>query len=204
MPVSDSLNLIFVHIPKNAGTTIDNTFFGEERGKFSGHHKWGTYKTKVSDKWDNYTTFSIVRNPWDRVVSSYVYARKDESYWHSAINPEQSRMGKHFDYDTLKDKSFSEAVEMIDDLEHQSWGSQYPYICDDEKNTKVDYVLRMENLNSELENMFSEEGVEVKYNMKKENVTREEKDYREWYNGETKKKVKNYYKTDIELFDYSF
>ena len=206
MPVSDDIKLIFIHIPKNAGTSIYKEFFddGSGRGAFFGHHKWQKYNRKIPGKWRSYTTFSVVRNPWDRVVSNYVYARKEESYWHSAKNPGKSKMGKHFDYDTLKNKSFSEAVNILDELEHQGWGYQHPYICDNDLNIKVDYVLRMENLDVEMKEMFDRENISVDYNMSKKNVTREDKNYREWYDKETQKKVEKYYKKDIEIFNYSF
>lgn len=206
MPLSDDLKLIFIHIPKNAGTSIYKTYFddGSGRGEFFGHHRWGTYKTKIPKKWNEYTTFAVVRNPWDRFVSSYSYAIKDVSFWHNAKNPGNSEMGKHPDYEVLKNKSFSEAVDMINELGHQGWDSQYPYVCDDKNNIKVDHVIKMENLKSGIKHMFSKEGVDVDYKMKEKNVTREEKNYRKWYNKKTKRKVEKYYKEDVELFDYSF
>jgi len=203
MPVFDDLELIFIHIPKNAGTSIEMTINGE-RGEYSGHYEWKKYKRDVPSKWEDYASFSVVRNSFDRTVSNYVYSRRETSFWHNAKNPEQSRMGKHFDYDTLKDRSFSEAVDMLSELEHQGWGYQYPYICDEDQNIVVDYVLKMENLESEFNEMLRESGKERSISLKEKNVTREEKDYRKWYGEEEREKVKEYYKTDIELFNYSF
>lgn len=206
MPVSDELNLIFIHIPKNAGTSIYKTYFddGTGRGRFFGHHNWNKYSNQITNKWKSYTTFSVVRNPWDRVVSNYVYARKEESYWHNAINPEKSEMGKHFDYDTLKSKSFSEAVEIIDELEHQGWRPQYPYICDGDLNIKVDYVIKMEKLDEGMKEMFEEENIDVEYEMSEKNVTRGNRNCENWYDEKTRRKVAEYYKTDINLFNYLF
>lgn len=203
MPVFDDLDLIFIHIPKNAGTSIEMTIHGE-RGQYSGHYDWKKYERDVPDKWKDYESFSVVRNPFDRTVSNYKYARKKRSFWHNAENPEQSRMGKHFDYETLKDRSFSEAVDMLSELEHQGWGYQYPYICDEDENIVVDRILKIENLQEEFNEMLNELGKERKVSLKEKNVTREEKNYREWYGEEEKKKVQEHYKTDIELFDYSF
>ncbi len=206
MPLSDDLKLIFVHIPKNAGTSIYKTYFddGGGRGRFFGHHNWSKYHRDVPEKWNRYTTFSVVRNVWDRVVSSYKYSKKEISFWHNAKNPEQSEMGKHPDYDVLKNKSFSEAVDMLNKLEHQGWDCQYPYICDEDQNIMVDRILKMENLESELNEMLKDLGEERKISLQEKNVTREEKDYCKWYGKEERKKVEEYYKTDIELFNYSF
>lgn len=199
MPISNKHNLILVHIPKNAGTSIEETL---EMNELSGHHKWYNYKYKVPEKWENYYKFSVVRNPFDRVVSNYVYARKEVSYWHNALNPDKSRYGKHRDYDTLKNKSFREAVHMIGDLEHQGWRDQYTYISDGEE-IFVDRVLKMENLTDGFNQMLSDLGV-VGYDLKHINSSRDENNYKSYYDRETREIVTEYYETDLELFDYSF
>ena len=107
MPVSDKYKLIFIHIPKNAGTAITNTLDMYDIG----HHGWQYYKSKYPQKWEQYKKISVTRNPWDRLVSCYEYAKMDESYWHSKEG--KSKAGKHLDYDLLKDKSFEECLQIL-------------------------------------------------------------------------------------------
>lgn len=90
MPISYTYNLIFIHIPKCAGTTIEKmigTCTSAEYYDLKSRLKSGQLKTpqhftylelkNVLDvDWSNYHAFSIVRNPYTRFVSEYNY-RKD-------------------------------------------------------------------------------------------------------------------------------
>ena len=82
MPISDRNKCIFIHIPKNAGTSVQLSFQMSDVT----HHEYSYYQKKYSDKWEVYKKFAIIRNTWDRVVSNYEYARLESSYWHDTPN----------------------------------------------------------------------------------------------------------------------
>ncbi len=88
-----------------------------------------------------YFKFAVVRNPWDRVVSCYEYAKMEESYWHATKG--KARAGKHLDYDLLKDCSFENCLDILKNtpqkLRHQGWANQSNYIYNGSK-LMVDYV----------------------------------------------------------------
>lgn len=84
MPISDEHSIIFLHIPKTGGSTIENLLDIREAGDnfFCGtyvtsditpqHYPYKKLRSLVPPgKWDTYFKFTIVRNPWERLVSTY-------------------------------------------------------------------------------------------------------------------------------------
>ena len=77
--ISKNLKCIYIHIPKTGGMSIES-MLGEDLKKIhqsSIKIKHGTPKEwKYSKYWEYYYKFTFVRNPWDRVVSAYLYNLK--------------------------------------------------------------------------------------------------------------------------------
>lgn len=89
--------LLFIHIPKNAGTTIERTVFSDYNFKLKYSEKYLTgYDSKlginlqharVKDLIENelvseadireFQSFAVVRNPFTRALSGYVWLQKD-------------------------------------------------------------------------------------------------------------------------------
>jgi chondroitin 4-sulfotransferase 11 len=145
VPYSDSLRLIFIHIPKTAGTSIDLAF-GLKCICCGTHAPWRDYRRRFAAKWASYFKFAIVRNPWERLVSSYCYARMTSSYYHDL----KTSGKKHPDYDKLKDTSFADALRRHKSLRHPCWSSQSTWICDEKGNVMLDAVCRFERLEQDL------------------------------------------------------
>lgn len=85
-------NLLFVHIPKNAGSAI-NSLLIKEGCKYASlydykHIPLAVHKKDLGQKiFNSLTKFAVVRNPYDRVVS-YYYART------AGKNPNPKTLGK--------------------------------------------------------------------------------------------------------------
>jgi hypothetical protein len=60
---------IFIHIPKTAGASIALSLFNEPPR----HVHYRDFEIANPDKFRRYFKFAFVRNPWDRLVSSYFY-----------------------------------------------------------------------------------------------------------------------------------
>ena len=75
MAYSKKLNLIFVHVPKCAGTSIIEAMRAVDPSVAHGHSKWSDHVMRdITTK--KPTSFGIVRNPWDRFLSCYTYFKK--------------------------------------------------------------------------------------------------------------------------------
>ena len=77
--------LIFIHIPKTGGTTIEEYMnaikkptlrhgYGVFKNIVFQHFRWNDYIDFMGiDSFNNYTKFSIVRNPYELIISEYYW-----------------------------------------------------------------------------------------------------------------------------------
>jgi hypothetical protein len=65
-------NLIFVHVPRVAGTSIARALYGP---KCTRHHSIRYYKTVAPAFWASADSFAVLRDPFDRVASAYAFVR---------------------------------------------------------------------------------------------------------------------------------
>ncbi len=196
MPILEKESFIFINIPVATNGELQELF---DLSNIEKENKWYVYKNEHPLKWKKYISFSVVRNPFDRVVRNFQDARRNDSYWDSAISPTESR----YEEKTLKDKSFRETVDLLDELEHGGWEEQHNFITNGSDVVVVDKVIKYENLEKELNTLFSNSFKNSKLSKLKKKKSRE-RSYRVFYDEETKEKVKEKYKKDFELFNYSF
>ena len=197
--ISDIHNCIFIHIPKNAGTSVKEAL---GLGRKVVHLPWHYYLVGHHTKWKSYLKFAVVRNPWDRIISSYSFAKMEYSYYHTS-----QRL--HPDHLLLRDKTFAECCTILRDeknlLKNPSWAPQHSWISDmEDRKTMlmVDRILRYEHLEDDFSGLCKELGIEHR-NLPRIN-TSDHTDFRQFYNEEIKEIVRNFYAEDIRLFHYAF
>mgnify|MGYP003983838245 CR=1 FL=1 len=97
LPIIKGTDHIFIHIPKNGGTSFCDKYLDTQ----AGHRKADTYSIPQLKK-----SVAIVRNPYTRIASCYKYFKSDKTYWTQKYgHPE------HHEY--CKNHTFSEFINDI-------------------------------------------------------------------------------------------
>ena len=194
--ISHELKCIFIHIPKCAGSSINQQLKLDSVG-FSGHSP-----ASYHSEYKNYFSFTFVRNPYDRVVSAYKYFRKlkEGHRWYkrnSIIS------------DAANEMDFNEFVNHIPDFmklmkrEEGSFQSgihfqTYDYFLD----FNIDYLARFENIQEDYAYILKKLQL-PRTNLRKVNSTNNS-DYRQLYMEDSKRAVYNIYQEDINKYNYQF
>jgi len=189
---ADQFKCIFIHIPKAAGTSVALTLFNQG----SSHIPWFDYYNANPDKFRRYYKFSFVRNPWDRVVSTYFFLKR------GGMNEADAAWAKAnlANYPTFE--SFVKGWLNEDNI--HSWEHfrpQYYFICDEEGRVQVDFVGRVENMEHDFNVVAARLGCSRP--LAKVNVGNL-KHYSQYYTEESREIVARVYARDVELFKYTF
>ena len=197
-------NILFIHIPKSGGTSVNDILLNKLNGRKI--KKRGTYhlfdnKGVVTfshlnvnilremnvindDFYNNAFKFCFVRNPWDRFISEYFYKLK-----HNQI--ENKLKFEPFCY-KMKEKGVVNIELHMDHFNKQS-----EWIIED-----IDFIGRFESLQSSWGTICDITG--IKYRSLPHRNKGKHKDYRKYYNSNTKKIIEELYRDDIERFKYTF
>jgi hypothetical protein len=133
--------------------------------------------------WDSYTVFTTIRNPWDRVVSTWHYgARNPESVW----NKRREEAGDLGRFVAQIPRGLS-----IDGRAN-----------DDEGRRLVDRILRLEDIDTTLLPFLEQLGLPVE-EISHVNATRHT-DYRRYHTRRTRETVADIFASDIAEGGYTF
>ncbi len=186
--VYDDINLIFYRIPKNAGTSITKML-----SKISGEE---SYKKRSipPEKIKEYFSFTIVRNPYDRVVSFY------EDKMRKPCEPGVVTT----DFRLHEDMPFKDFVKILSKRKDKNLDRHFRSQSYFLENRKIDFIARFENLKEDYKKIMKKARVKNPPELPHKRKSKRKKDYRDYYDEETKKLVQERYKRDLELFDYKF
>jgi len=185
------LRCIFFHIPKTAGLAVSNTLFNN---RAAGHINVETAKVLVGVwRFPYYFKFCFVRNPWDRLVSAYHYLRKGHPTSPIAHTVMRGASFTEFVTETLRSPAVASELHIR---------PQYSFVVDSRGELAVDFVGRFEYLERDFETVARRLGM---HGRKLEAHNRSlHQDYESYYDDQTRKIVAEFYRKDIELFNYRF
>jgi hypothetical protein len=203
-----SVKPTFIHISKNAGTSIRNT--AGSAIQIAGHR---TAASWVSQHGREALLFAVIRNPFDRVVSEYSYRRL--RFASSEKNLHLANLDKSFDEwvrSTYRDGeyrslSFFEehgvpynAVNMIGDC--LIWFlPQTRWLSGENGEFLVDETLRYETLDEDWLRFARKYGLNER--LVHHNCSGQRQDYGSCYSRESRAIVSEYFKSDFEAFGYA-
>ncbi len=207
MLISKRHRFIFIHIYKNAGTSITmalkpfvlhkwqwwiNWEFKKRKfplwfdpQPFAAHVKASEIiQTRGQTAFDSFFSFAIIRNPWDWQVSYYNFVLKDP---------------KHYEYESISGfENFGSYIR---------WRCKNPvllqkdFIYSGDGKLLVSFVGRYENLDTDFAEICRRIGISCA--LPKLNVSNT-KPYRQYYTDEARELVRTAFAADIDLFGYEF
>jgi len=211
---------LFIHIPKNGGLTIRKSplLVGQiilanpqnhKSPKYTSdlhkvmaatkdhagneHARWRDVRQDITS---NLTSFAIIRNPWDRVVSRYFFAKK-------VMEVEKVVPTSYADVSSFE--AFLEERHKWGDKEfmwHRAVRGWYPavdHVTDEYGKLRCD-MLSFENYNQDVCDYFGLDKMS-----KARNVTAlNNGSYQDVYTPKTIQTVADWYKADIDMFGYDF
>lgn len=206
MIISDKQQFIFVHIPKTAGSSIQSALSSYaienprsrwsrvlkhfnlpkdyQRFRFTLHSSLSDVQQKMpADTFANYKKVAFVRNPWDRMVSSYAYKI------HGTKDKKRSR---NDDFETFLHSEFKR---------HKK--PQIDYLKNRDGKLDCDFIGHFESLNNDYQKLGKLLDIELPP-LPALNKSKSRSNYRDYYNETTKKLIQQHYQEDIDTFGYTF
>ena len=177
--------LLFIHIARTGGSSIENLLMGADWGRIdmaTKHMSASQARRHYGEEiWSSYVKFTIVRNPWDRLVSMWA------TRWWDA-DPAACEQGDMI--------AFTKQLRPHRNETYQSL--HYHDILDEE----LDYVLRYENLQDNVSEMLRRCGIGGVV-LPLTSVT-SRGHYSNYYTPEAADLVGSMFRRDIEQYGYRF
>lgn len=207
MPYYKQQNILFIHIPKTGGTIIENSLkkicgqsiysntknnlLPEPYNTISLQHQIYTtlyeYKNKLNIDFENVKIFSVVRNPYDRIIS--------DLFWRSVID-KKFLVNKNSTPDKIFDIIKNNYLYRSDYDNHNI--PQYKFVTDKNGDLIPNIkIFKTETLNKD--NEIINDYLKVNLNIINKNVN---KDYSKYLNKDSINLINEFYKKDFELFNY--
>jgi len=135
--------------------------------------------------YEEFLSIAFVRNPWSWLVSLYEVFKKGPRHRHHKIVRKMKDFREYIDWEAARRSRF-----------------QYPLITDQTGEIIVDFLGRSERLQDDHARLCQQLNIDAAPLPREKRRTF--RDYREYYDDDTREKVAEYWQRDIELLGYDF
>lgn len=209
MRISHKHKFIFLSNPRCGSTSVRQMLAKysdiSSTSEYPYHHHTGARGLKNNFElngwaWEEYTSITTIRNPWDRVVSIYHYGKRNpKSVW----NKLYSKASSFEEFVTMLPKFLDKNVYSGGHKKAGQRGisiAEFAYSIDGEK--LIDNILPIETIDDSLPSLVERLGL-PNLQVPTVNATKHES-HRDYFNAETRAIIANIFSKDIEIGDYSF
>jgi len=210
--VNDDKKFIFFHLYKCGGMSLRKLLQENITGSIEvlgGHclpvemkYYYDFRGKEYEDKFNEMFKFTVVRNPFDFLLSTYHYALAYQNHFmHKAV---KKMKYKYFPAYYLK------IAEQHKDITIKKFGtnkvvsSLYDWIIDKDGNNIMNFIGKLENIDTDI-NIILEKIGEPLIEMPKVNINiNNNKHYQEVYDKKTRAFVEKHFAKDFEFFEYKW
>ena len=200
---------IFIHIPRCAGTSIEQALLplatgavnieelsAADRAKHwlpGGHGRQHAKLAKLAATvpLNDFFKFAVVRNPWARAVSQIEYLR--------AKTKKPS-----FTSDDFRENVRAYCVARFASHGHDLAACQFDYLVDATGKMAMDYVGRFESLDNDFKKICHRLGLKQPPKLPHIHFSRRARPYQDYYDKKTADWIRRRFAKDIEYFGYEF
>lgn len=184
---------IFIHIPKNAGSSVLDAFNDKAGRK---HAKWYEFYESNDYFFKRYFKFAIVREPLSRLYSAYNYVLKGGSGSVDDIALQQFIVANSHDFESFIQHILDADFIMLQLL----FQPQYLYVFDRQLKAVTDSLLRYEDLAHDWQSLAKRQGfVACLPKVNRSNIDSSLPELSD----NAQAKVEQLYKMDYQLFGYA-
>jgi hypothetical protein len=188
-------------------------------GDFRNHSTPKEIRAKIDNKiWNDYFKFTIVRNPWDMVVSRYKWQqfkaskKKNSKKFNlrkikkNLFNPGAYKKALKIIFSPAKKnevKKINKFEKFLEELPEKFINTQYYFDSDDKP--LADFYIRFEKLEEDYKKVCGFLGIPYNKIPRLKSKHRKKKEhYSKFFNDETVKMVGGRFKKEIDFFNYRF
>jgi len=210
MRISHKHKFVFLSVPKTGSSSIREALFpysdilsnGDTKSPYFHHVSAKVLKNhfrKMGWNWDDYFKFAFVRDPWDKLVSSYNYALNMAGNTSNLI-PDVFKI-KCLEIEKLK--GFEEYLEYIrNNMISNQYLNQYLKLYSDEGDLLIDFVGNFETIQDDFNHALDEIGL-PRVALPHINKSKH-KHFTECYSEQGRSLVAEMFKEDVDKFGYTF
>lgn len=203
MLISDHHRMLFVHVQKTGGVSIDRMLRAhiDDLRAVSARHATLGRILKAEPELHAYWTFGFVRNPWTRMVSwwsmiekwnKFSGPRSGKDHGEKAMNPFWVAADSYHD--------FEEFVMRGPDEHRRLRMPQIDYLT--AKHRRVDFIGRTETFNADIRAVLARFDLPL-IEPEQHNVSKHG-GHQSYYTDATRERIGDIFAKDVELFGYEF